>query len=95
MMYGKEPVTPWELEYDMGPLETEEDVILEETIVRMTDIWTQMLDVAAANITKAQAHQAKTYNAKHARNLFEIGDEVWRKNPKYPTKQNASKISPR
>ena len=32
-------------------------------------------------VPQAQAHQAKTYNAKHARNDFEVGAKVWKKNP--------------
>ena len=45
---------PCELECDLGPLEDEEDQDLpvEEVIERMYNIREQVLDVAAANITK-------------------------------------------
>ena len=53
MMYSREPVTPWDLENDMVPLETEpEDLSLEETIDRMTNIHTQMLDIATSRKPK-------------------------------------------
>ena len=50
--------------------------------------------MAAGNIKKAQAHQAKTYNAKHARNDFEVGVKVWKKNPLWNTKQKSLKTGP-
>ena len=52
------------------------------------------LEVAADNIKKAQAHQAKTYNAKHARNDFEVDAKVWKKNPLWNTKQKSLKKGP-
>ena len=53
-----------------------------------------MLEVAAGNIKKAQAHQAKTYNTKHARNDFEVDAKVWKKNPLWNTKQKSLKKGP-
>ena len=53
----------------------------------MENLCQQVLEVAAGNIKKAQAHQAKTYNAKHARKDFEVGAKVWKKNPLWNTKQ--------
>ena len=50
--------------------------------------------MAAGNIKKAQAHQAKTYNAKHARKDFEPGTKVWKKNPLWNTKQKTLKKGP-
>ena len=50
--------------------------------------------MAAGNIKKAQAHQAKIYNAKHARNDFEVGAKVWKKNPLWNSKQNSLKKGP-
>ena len=50
--------------------------------------------MAAGNIKNAQAHQAKTYNAKHARNDFEVGAKVWKKNPLWNTKPKKLKKGP-
>ena len=96
IMYGRECVMPWELEGDLGPLEDEEDQDLpvEEVIGRMYNIREQVLDVAAANIKKAQKIQARSYNTKHCRNAFEVGDKVWRKNPLWNTKQKSLKKGP-
>ena len=60
----------------------------------MENLHQQVLEVAAGNIKKAQAHQAKTYNAKHARNDFEVGAKVWKKNPLWTTKQKSLKKGP-
>ena len=69
---------PWELEGDLGPLEKEEDQELptEEVIERMYNIREQVLDVAAANIKRAKKIQARSYNDKHCRNAFEVGEKV-------------------
>ena len=84
---------PWELDGDLGPLEDEEDkdLPIEEVIERMYNIKEEVLDVAAANIKRAQKVQARSYNAKHCRNAFEVGKRVWRKNPQ---KRNCSKKAP-
>ena len=50
--------------------------------------------MVAGNVKKAQAHQAKTYNAKHARNDFEVGAKVWKKNPLWNNKQKSLKKGP-
>ena len=60
----------------------------------MENLHQQVLEVAAGNIKKAQVHQAKTYNAKHARNDFEMGAKVWKKNPLWNTKQKSLKRGP-
>ena len=67
---------------------------IEETIEKMENFCQQVLEVAAGNIKKAQAHQAKTYNAKYARNDFEVGAKVWKKNPLLNTKQKSLKKGP-
>ena len=97
IMYGRECVMPWELEGDLGPLEDEEDqdLPIEEVIERMYNIRELVLDVAAANIIRAQKIQARSYNAKHCRNAFEVGDKVWRKNPLWNTKQKSLKKGPK
>ena len=71
---------PWELEGDLGHLEDEEDqdLSIEEVIERMYSIREQVLDVAGANIKRAQRIQARSYNVKHCRSASEVGDEVWR-----------------
>ena len=60
-MYGRECVIPWVLEGDVGPLEDEadRDLLIEEGIERMCNIWEQVLDVAAAKIKRAQKTQAR------------------------------------
>ena len=93
-MYGREPLIPWQMENDVGPLDMSQEIpdfTIEETIEKMGNLHQQVLEVAAGNIKKAQAHQAKTYNAKHARNDFEVGAKVWKKNPLWNTKQNSLK----
>ena len=84
MMYGREPLLPWQMENDLGPLDMSQEVpqvSIKEAIEKMENLCKQVLEVAAGNIIKAQAHQAKTYNTKHARNDFEVGAKVWKKNP--------------
>ena len=73
MMYGRESLIPWQMENDLGPLDISQE--------KMENLHQQVLEVAAGNIKKAQAHQAKTYNAKHDRNDFEVVVKVWKKNP--------------
>ena len=97
MMYGREPLLPWQMENDLGPLDMSQEVpqvSIEEAIEKMENLRQQVLEVAAGNIKKAQAHQAKTYNAKHARNDFEVGAKVWKKNPLWNTKQKSLKKGP-
>ena len=67
MMYGREPLLPWQMENDLGPLDMSQEVpqvSIEEAIEKMENLHQQVLEVAAGNIKKAQAHQAKTYLAK-------------------------------
>ena len=87
----------WDLEGDLGPLENDEDqeLPIEEVIERMYNIREQVLDVAAANIKRAQKIQARSYNAKHCRNAFDVGEKVWRKNPLWNTKQKSLKKGPK
>ena len=96
ILYGRECVMPWELEGNLGPLENEEDqeLPIEEVIERMYNIREQVLDVAAVNIKRAQKIQARSYNARHCRNAFEVGEKVWRKNPLWNTKQNSQWYGP-
>ena len=97
IMYGRECVMPWVLDGDIGPLENEEDrdLPMEEVMERMYNIREQVLDVAAANIKRPQMIQARSYNAKHCRNAFEVDEKVWRKNPQWNTKQKSLKKGPR
>ena len=63
------------MENDLCPVDMSQEVpdfTIEETIGKMENLCQQVLEVAAGNIKKAQAHQAKTHNAKHARNDFEV-----------------------
>ena len=78
ILYGRECVMPWELEGDLGPLENEEDQELptEEVIEKMYNIREQVLDIAAASIKRGQKIQARSYNAKHCRNAFEVDEKV-------------------
>ena len=88
MMYGREPILPWEAEHDLGPLESENapELCIDEVIERMYNLRVQVLDVAAGNIKQAQKVQARADNAKHARNAFAVGEKVWRMNPLWSTK---------
>ena len=97
MMYGREPILPWEVEHDLGPLESVDvpELSLDEVIERMYNLQVQVLDVAAANIKKAQKVQARTYNAKHARNAFAVGEKVWRMNPLWSTKLKVLRQGPK
>ena len=56
IMFGRECVMPWELDGDLGPLKNEEDgdLPMKEVMERMYSIREQVLDVAAANIKRAQ-----------------------------------------
>ena len=97
VMYGREPLIPWQMENDLGPLDMSQellDLTIEEIIEKMENLCQQVLEVAAGNIKKAQAHQAKTYNAKHARNDFEVNAKVGKKNPLWKTKQKSLKKGP-
>ena len=97
MMYGREPLISWQMENDLGPLDMSQelpDFTIEETIEKMENLYQQVLEVAAGDIKKAQAHQAKTYNAKHARNDSEVGAKVWKKNTLSNTEQKSLKKGP-
>ena len=96
MMYGREPILPWEVKQDLGPLESDEvpELSIDEVIQRMYDLGEQGLDVAAANIKQAQKVQARAYNAKHARNAFAVGEKVWRMNQLWSTKLKALRKGP-
>ena len=97
MMYGREPLIPWQMENDLGPLDMSQEVpqvSIEEAIEKMENLHQQVLEVAAGNIKKAQAHKVKTYNAKHARNDFDMGAKVWKKNSLWNTKQKSLKKGP-
>ena len=97
MMYGREPILPWEVEHDLGPLESVDvpELSLDEVIERMYNLWVQVLDVAAANIKHAQKVQARAYNAKHAGNAFAVGEKVWRMNPLWSTKLKVLRKGPK
>ena len=57
----------------------------------MENLHQQVLEGAAGNIKKTQAHQAKRYNVKHVRNDFEVDAKVWKRNPLWNTKQKSLK----
>ena len=65
MMYVREPILPWEVEHDLGPLESENvpELSIDEVIERMYNLCVQVHDVTAANIKQAQMVQARAYNA--------------------------------
>ena len=95
MMYGREAILPWEVEHDLGPLESENapELSIDEVIERMYNLQVQVLDVAAANIKQAQYVQACT--TKHTRNAFAVGEKVWRMNPLWSTKLKALRKGPK
>ena len=60
-MCGREPLISWQMENNLGPLDMSQEVpdfTIEETIEKIKNLCKQVLEVAAANIKKAQAHQA-------------------------------------
>ena len=97
MMYGREPILPWEVEHDLGPLESDDvpELSLDEVIESMYNLQVQVLDVAAANIKNAQKVQARAHNAKHARNAFAVGEKIWRMNPLWSTKLKVLRKEPK
>ena len=106
MMYGREPILPWQMEQNLMPLEPEEPqdieqdsegsgIELEDTIARMINLREEVLITAGNNIKKAQKHQAKAYDARHARNEFLPLSKVWRKNPLQSTKLKQLKKGPK
>ena len=97
MMYGREPILPWEVEHDLGPLESDDvpELSLDQVIERMYNLRVQVLDVAEANIKNAQKAQARAYNAKHARNAFAVSEKVWRMNPLWSAKLKALRKGPK
>ena len=91
------PLIPWKMENDLGPLDMSQELpvfTIEETIEKIENLHQQVLEVAAGNIKKVQVHQAKTYNAKQARNDFEVSAKVWKKNSLWNTKQKSLKKGP-
>ena len=82
MMYDKEPIFLWEVEHDLGPLESNDvpELDVDEVIQKMYDLQVQDLDVAAVNIKHAQKNKERAHNAKHARNAFKVGEKVLRMN---------------
>ena len=53
MMYGREPLVPWQMENDLGPLDMFQEVLqvsIEEAIEKMENLCQQILEVAAGNI---------------------------------------------
>ena len=97
MMSGREPILPWKVEHDLGPLESDEipELSIDECIcMRMYNLQVQVLDVAAANIKNTQKIQARAYNAKHARKAFAVDEKVWRMNALWSTKLKALRKGP-
>ena len=69
------------MENDLGPLDMSQELpvfTIEETIEKMENLHQQVLEVAAGNI-KRHKHIKLKHSAKHARNNFEMGAEVWKK----------------
>ena len=53
MMYGREPLIPWQMDNDLGPLDMSQelpDFTIEETVEKMENLCQQVLEVAAGNI---------------------------------------------
>ena len=53
MMYGREPLLPWQMENNLGPLDMSQEVpqvSIEEAIEKMENLHQQVLEVAAGNI---------------------------------------------
>ena len=97
MMCGREPILPWEVEHDLGPLESDEipELSIDEVIERMYNLQVQVLLIVVANIKQAQKVQTRAYNAKHVRNAFAVDEKVWRINPLQSTKLKVPRKGPK
>ena len=59
----------------------------------MTDIREKIHNVAAKNISKAQACQAKNYNLRHKGETLKVGDKIMKKNKK-AEQRKGNKLGP-
>ena len=92
IMYNRDPVLPHEMEDDLEELRLPvAERPLEDVIDQMVHIHETINKIASENIKKAAKHYSKGYNNRHARNIFEEGDKVWRKNPLNSTKLKSLK----
>ena len=66
----------------------------EEILDVMIDIREKMHNVAAKNISKAQACQAKNYNLQHKGETLKVGDKIMKKNKK-AEQRKGDKLGPR
>ena len=60
----------------------------------MTDIREKIQNVAAKNISKAQARQTKNYNLRHKGETLKVGDKIMKKNKK-AEQRKGDKLGPR
>ena len=107
MMYGREPVVPFQINDDLMPLDISKESpdiplaytydrmeVIREAVSQNEALREAVLDKGDVNIAKAQKHQAKNYNAKHARNEFLPGEKVYKRNPLVNTKLKSLKRGP-
>ena len=87
LMQKEHTVNNWQEAESSYPLQEE---ILEVT----TDIREKIHNVAAKNISKAQAHQAKNYNLQHKGESLKVGDKIMKKNKK-AEQRKGDKLGPR
>ena len=66
----------------------------EEILEVMTDIREKIHNVAAINISKAQARQGKNYNLWHKGESLKVGDKIMKKNKK-AEQRKGDKLGPR
>ena len=66
----------------------------EEILAVMIDIKEKIHNVAAKNISKAQAHQAKNYNLWHKGETLKVRDKIMKKNKK-AEQRKGDKLGPR
>ena len=105
MMFGHQMLLPVELCTRQLLLQKEDTVnnwqeaessypLQEEILDVMIDIREKIHNVAAKNISKAQAHQTKNYNLWHQGQTLKIGDKIMKKNKK-AEQRKGEKLGPR
>ena len=87
LMQKEHTVNNWQEAESSYPLQ-------EEILDVMTDIREKIHNVAAKNILKAQACQAKNYNLRHKGESLKVGDKIMKKNKK-AEQRKGNKLGPR
>ena len=105
MMFGHQMLLPVELctkqlllqkQHNVNNFQEDESSypLQEEILEVMMDIREKIHNVAAKNISKAQAHQAKNYNLRHKGETLKVSDKIMKKNKK-AEQRKGDKLGPR